>query len=130
MAALADAGDDDAAADSVQHLHRLPERFAHAVAQRQASIVARERGVSDLGPPPRHGLRLIGPGRLGISHEVLEPAEAGQRLREWSVQAGVDPHFVANLLQVFMSADHGDICGTLPKCPQCEVRFCKRLRYR
>ncbi len=74
--------------------------------------------------------RLIGPGRLGISHEVLEPAEAGQRLREWSVQAGVDPHFVANLLQVFMSADHGDICGTLPKCPQCEVRFCKRLRYR
>ena len=74
--------------------------------------------------------RLIGPGRLGISHQVLEPAEAGQRLREWSGEAGVDPQYVAKLFRLFMSADHGDICGTAPKCPQCEVRFCKRLRDR
>lgn len=74
--------------------------------------------------------RLIGPGRLGISHRVLESAEAAQQLRAWSVQAGLDPHYVAQLLQLFMSADHGDICGTTPKCTQCEVRFCKRLRHR
>jgi SAM-dependent methyltransferase len=74
--------------------------------------------------------RLIGPGRLGISHAVLEPAAAGQRLREWSAQAGLDPHHVEQLFNLFMSADHGDICGTTPKCTQCEVRFCKRLRYR
>jgi SAM-dependent methyltransferase len=74
--------------------------------------------------------RLIGPGRIGISHQLLEPAAAAQRLRQWSVQAGLDPHHVGQLFRLFMSADHGDICGTAPKCTQCEVRFCKRLRYR
>lgn len=74
--------------------------------------------------------RLIGPGRLGISHQALEPAAAEQRMREWSAQAGVDPHQVAQLFRLFMSAGHGDICGTNPKCTQCEVRFCKRLRDR
>lgn len=74
--------------------------------------------------------RLIGPGRLGISHQTLEPAAAAQRLREWSAQAGLDLQHVEQLFRLFMSADHGDICGTVPKCTQCEVRFCKRLRYR
>jgi hypothetical protein len=37
---------------------------------------------------------------------------------------------VEQLFRLFMSADHGDICGAAPKCTQCEVRFCKRLRYR
>lgn len=74
--------------------------------------------------------RLIGPGRLGISHQVLEPAAAEKRMQEWSGQAGVDPHHVVQLFRLFMSAEHGDICGPNPKCTQCEVRFCKRLRYR
>ncbi|MCL4790845.1 MAG: methyltransferase domain-containing protein [Gammaproteobacteria bacterium] len=74
--------------------------------------------------------RLIGPGRLGITHQVPDPADAGQRLREWSMHAGLDPDRVDRLFHLFMSADHGDICGTAPKCPQCEVRFCKRLRHR
>jgi SAM-dependent methyltransferase len=74
--------------------------------------------------------RLVGPGRIGISHQSLEPAAAAQRLREWSTQAGLDPHHVEQLFRLFMSADHGDICGTAPKCTQCEVRFCKRLRER
>jgi SAM-dependent methyltransferase len=74
--------------------------------------------------------RLIGPGRLGISHQVLAPVAAEQRLREWAAQSGLDAHHVQQLFNLFMSADHGDICGTTPKCTQCEVRFCKRLRYR
>jgi SAM-dependent methyltransferase len=74
--------------------------------------------------------RLIGPGRLGISHTALAPAAAEQRMQEWCAQAGIAPQPVAQLFRLFMSAGHGDICGTNPKCTQCEVRFCKRLRYR
>jgi hypothetical protein len=37
---------------------------------------------------------------------------------------------VEQLFNLFMSVEHGDICGTMPKCTQCEVRFCKRLRHR
>lgn len=94
---------------------------ARLIADAGATPVAASLAAPDLWS------RLVGPGRLGISHQVLEPAAAEQRMQEWSAQSGVDPHYVAQLLRLFMSAAHGDICGTNPKCTQCEVRFCKRL---
>jgi hypothetical protein len=74
--------------------------------------------------------KLIGPGRFGISHTVPGVADADGLLRDWSAASGESPRYVENLFRLFMSADHGDICGATPKCAQCEVRICKRLRYR
>ena len=70
--------------------------------------------------------RLVGPGRLGLSHVPVSPGEADELIAGWARGAGEDPVAVANLLTLFV----GDLCGALPKCGQCEVRVCKRLRYR
>ena len=74
--------------------------------------------------------RLVGPGRLGLAHTAVSPGQADTLLKTWSEQAGQDPQQVANLFTLFTSSEYGDICGTVPKCSQCEVRICKRLRYR
>jgi hypothetical protein len=49
---------------------------------------------------------------------------------DWARQAGIAPRHAENLFRLFMAADRGDICGVTPKCGQCDVVFCKRLRYR
>lgn len=74
--------------------------------------------------------RLVGPGRLGLSHRLVSPAEAEVVVRDWAETVGEDPQAVINLLTLFTAADFGDLCGTMPKCPKCSVRLCKRLRYR
>ena len=74
--------------------------------------------------------RLVGPGRLGLAHTAVSPGQADALLKAWSERAGQDPQRVANLFTLFTSSEYGDICGTAPKCSQCEVRICKRLRYR
>jgi hypothetical protein len=72
----------------------------------------------------------VGPGRFGISHVPVSPGDADALLKSWAERAGQDPRMVANLFTLFTASDHGDLCGTVPKCGQCEVRTCKRLRYR
>lgn len=74
--------------------------------------------------------RLVGPGRLGLAPAAVSPGQADALIKAWSGRAGEDPQQVANLLTLFTSSDHGDICGVMPKCSQCEVQICKRLRYR
>jgi SAM-dependent methyltransferase len=74
--------------------------------------------------------RIVGPGRLGISHRAVSPGDADQLVTRWAEAAGEDARAVANLLLLFASSDHGDICGAQPKCVQCDVQICKRLRYR
>jgi cyclopropane fatty-acyl-phospholipid synthase-like methyltransferase len=74
--------------------------------------------------------RLLGPGRLGISHTVPDAGDAGPLLATWARHAGESPRYVENLFRIFMAADRGDLCGAMPKCGQCEVQICKRLRYR
>ncbi|MEZ5566574.1 MAG: class I SAM-dependent methyltransferase [Gammaproteobacteria bacterium] len=74
--------------------------------------------------------RQVGPGRLGLSHIAVSPGDADQVIVNWATRAGEDPAMVANLLALFASSDHGDLCGAMPKCAQCEVHICKRLRYR
>jgi hypothetical protein len=75
--------------------------------------------------------KLVGPGRLGLSHRVPEPGEAGAVLAAWADRAGLDAARVLRLLTVFASDRLGKICvAGAPRCDACEVRFCKRLRYR
>jgi SAM-dependent methyltransferase len=74
--------------------------------------------------------KLVGPGRLGLSHAVPAADAAPAVVADWARQAGVAPRYVENLFRLFMAADRGDICGASPKCGQCDVVFCKRLRYR
>ncbi len=74
--------------------------------------------------------RLVGPGRFGISHVPVSPGDADALLAAWAERAGQNPRMVANLFTLFTSTDHGDLCGAVPRCGQCEVRICKRLRYR
>ena len=74
--------------------------------------------------------RLLGPGRFGLSHAPISPGDADALVKSWSAQAGLDPRQVANLFTLFTSSEHGDLCGAVPKCSQCEVHICKRLRYR
>ena len=45
-------------------------------------------------------------------------------------RAGRDANDVANLLRAFASADRGNICTWNARCTECQVHFCKRLRYR
>lgn len=70
---------------------------------------------------------LIGPGRLGITHKVPPDDEAEALLAAWAPRAGED---AISLLHQFASDEHSGICGAAPKCPECDVVFCKRLRYR
>jgi SAM-dependent methyltransferase len=74
--------------------------------------------------------RLVGPGRLGLAHTAVSPGQADALLKAWSGRAGQDPQQVANLFTLFTSSEYGDICGAVPKCSQCDVQICKRLRYR
>ena len=74
--------------------------------------------------------RLTGPGRFGISAVPVSPGDADRLLKLWAERAGQNPREVANLFTLFTSSEFGDICGTAPKCGQCDVHICKRLRYR
>jgi len=71
--------------------------------------------------------KLIGPGRLGITHVVPAAADAEQILADWASNAGDD---AVSLLHQFASEAHSNLCAAVPKCGECEVHFCKRLRYR
>jgi len=75
--------------------------------------------------------KIVGPGRLGLTHRTPEPAEATAALQAWAGQAGIPAGEAGALLTVFASEALGGIClaGT-PKCGECQVSFCKRLRYR
>jgi SAM-dependent methyltransferase len=75
--------------------------------------------------------KVLGPGRLGITHRVPEPAAVAGILSTWARHAGVSARQAENLLTVFASDRHGKICvAASPRCDQCDVTFCKRLRYR
>ena len=73
---------------------------------------------------------ILGPGRLGIAHVVPEPAAVAGVIGSFAVRAGRDADEVGNLLGIFASEQHGNICVASARCAECDVRFCKRLRYR
>ena len=73
---------------------------------------------------------VVGPGRLGLSHRVPANAEIGDIVAKFAEKAGKTVRYVENLLRVFTSASHGNVCLSNARCTECEVRMCKRLRYR
>ena len=73
---------------------------------------------------------ILGPGRLGISHTIPAASEIGDIIAAFAEKAGQSARAVENLLRVFASERHGNICLMTAKCTECDVRFCKRLRYR
>ncbi len=71
--------------------------------------------------------RLLGPGRLGITHRVPEPGQAAALLSQWAAVAGDGAEAA---LRYFASDTASALCGETPRCGECDVHFCKRLRYR
>jgi len=74
--------------------------------------------------------RIVGPGRLGLVHVVPKPEEAAAIVAEFARRAGAEPLYVENLLRIFAASEHGNICLPNARCTECDVQFCKRLRYR
>jgi SAM-dependent methyltransferase len=74
--------------------------------------------------------RILGPGRLGISHTVPETSSIADIISVFAAKTGRSAIEVENLLRVFASDKHGNVCLTNAKCTECDVKFCKRLRYR
>lgn len=90
-------------------------------------------GEQRLDPPlaAEHLARLLGPGRLGISHRPPTAEAAAGLLEAWSRQAGADVRETTALLTAFASASHAGVClAGAPRCEQCSVTACKRQRYR
>jgi SAM-dependent methyltransferase len=88
-------------------------------------------GALEPALPAEHLARLVGPGRLGISHRVPAPADAAGVVADWARHAGVGPREALNLLTAFASPALGKVCvAGAPRCDHCDVAFCKRLRYR
>lgn len=73
---------------------------------------------------------ILGPGRLGISHMIPAAGEIADVIATFAGKTGCSAIEVENLLRVFGSEKHGNVCITNAKCTECEVRFCRRLRYR
>ena len=74
--------------------------------------------------------RIAGPGRLGLAHTVPTPEETPAIIAEFAARAGAEPRYMENLLRVFAAAEHGNVCLPNPRCTECDVSSCKRLRYR
>jgi SAM-dependent methyltransferase len=73
---------------------------------------------------------IVGPGRLGIVHEIPAAIDVAGIVGAFAARIGKDAQYVDNLLRVFASKKHGNICLTNARCTECDVKFCKRLRYR
>jgi len=73
---------------------------------------------------------ISGPGRLGLSHVVPPAAGVGTALARFAQAAGRDAGYFEKLVRVFASETLGNICTSTARCAECDVRFCKRLRYR
>jgi cyclopropane fatty-acyl-phospholipid synthase-like methyltransferase len=115
-------------ADLLGQIHGTLKR--HAV-DAEAMLRAAGDGPVDAALPAGLLAKLVGPGRLGLTHRVPEPAEAGGILAAWAAHAGVAARQVENLLTIFASDQLGKVCvAGSPRCDQCAVSFCKRLRYR
>lgn len=74
--------------------------------------------------------RIVGPGRLGLSHVVPDASAAQAVVADWATRVGLDAERVEALLRIFASEQKGSVCTSNAKCTECGVKFCKRLRYR
>lgn len=96
-----------------------------------AAALLREAGDKPIEPALPNGLlaRILGPGRLGLSHKLPEPGETAKALAAWAAHAGKSAREIENLLTIFGSEKLGNMCiASAPRCDRCQVVFCKRLR--
>jgi SAM-dependent methyltransferase len=74
--------------------------------------------------------RVIGPGRLGLLYRRPDPDEMTEVVSQFADKADISATELARLLAVFAAEQHGNICTANPKCNECAVTYCKRLRNR
>lgn len=85
----------------------------------------------DAGLAPELMARVIGPGRLGLTHHAPDPDAIPGIIAAWAKRTGASAREVESLLTVFASAQHGKVCvAAAPRCGECDVALCKRQRYR
>lgn len=73
---------------------------------------------------------IVGPGRLGLVQRPPTGTDIGDIVAKFAERAGKSTRYVDNLLRVFASEKHGNLCLTNARCPECDVQYCKRLRQR
>lgn len=73
---------------------------------------------------------MVGPGRLGIVPHRPANEAVGEIVAKFAEKAGKSARYVDNLLRVFASEKHGNVCLENARCTECKVRYCKRLRQR
>ncbi|MBM4196399.1 MAG: class I SAM-dependent methyltransferase [Gammaproteobacteria bacterium] len=109
------------------------QRPAELLEQVRSTLKSHGIAADGTAPPIAAELlaRVVGPGRLGISHRNPAAAETRSILAQWCEKARVEAADAARLLNLFASDQGGKICvAGAPRCDNCAVRFCKRLRYR
>ncbi len=112
------------------HPAELIEQIEATLKRHDFDVTAAIENVGDAGVSDELMAIIVGPGRLGITHRVPEPADAAAELSAWAQRTGQDADYVANLMRVFASDKLGNVCLMNAKCTECDVSFCKRLRYR
>ena len=73
---------------------------------------------------------ILGPGRLGLRHELPAGDDIPAVVAELADRAGAQADEVQRLLTVFASEELGGICMIDARCGDCAVEYCKRLRQR
>ncbi len=86
--------------------------------------------VPDAHAPDEMLCRVIGPGRLAMCYRRPEPEDVADVIGQFARRADIDAAELGNLLAVFAAEAHGNICTANPKCNECKVQYCKRLRDR
>ena len=74
--------------------------------------------------------KIFGPGRFGLRHELPQAGDVPGLIAELAERAGMEAVELENLLHIFADSQRGNICMTDARCTVCEVKYCKRLRYR
>ncbi|MDH3510251.1 MAG: class I SAM-dependent methyltransferase [Gammaproteobacteria bacterium] len=112
------------------HPAEMIEQVRATLQRHDVDVEAMLEKVSDADVSGELMATIVGPGRLGISHRIPATADAAAELAGWAQRTGQDANEVSKLLRVFASTNLGNVCIRNAKCTECDVSFCKRLRYR
>jgi hypothetical protein len=93
-------------------------------------LAAADGGPLESGVTDEQICIMLGPGRLGLHHVQPDQAAAEGILANIAERTGEQVEAVRNLLRIFGDAELSNICIADARCEVCEVKFCKRLRYR
>ncbi|MGI9343041.1 MAG: SAM-dependent methyltransferase [Gammaproteobacteria bacterium] len=114
-------------AELVAQIERTLERHGFDYA---APIAAAGDAPLDVSIDDELLATILGPGRLGVAHELPSAEKVDDIVGEFARRAGRDAAEFLNLLRLFASEQHGNVCVSNARCTECDVQYCKRLRYR